>query len=233
MANSVGLIESKGLVALIEAADVILKNSPVKILGIHKLDNGLVSLAISGNSDYVKAAVEAGTEAGKRVGEIYSSAVIDNPTKELIKLFRDLFPDEVVVNEVVKEIVIEKVDEQINLKTDTSELTELLKPTIKFESKREKSKPILVTQVKPVIKIKKPNTKQKDKPELKISFPSDTVETKSEPENIIEIKNDKSLSTIERLRQEALGLADKKTQVKESVVSVSYTHLTLPTSDLV
>lgn len=219
MANSVGLIESKGLVALIEAADVILKNSPAKILGIHKLDNGLVSLAISGNSDYVKAAVEAGTEAGKRVGEIYSSAVIDNPTKELIKLFRDLFPDEVVVNEVVKEIVIEKVDEQINLKTDTSELTELLKPTIKFESKREKSKPILVTQVKPVIKIKKPNTKQKDKPELKISFPSDTVETKSEPENIIEIKNDKSLSTIERLRQEALGLADKKTQVKESEVS--------------
>jgi len=219
MANSVGLIESKGLVALIEAADVILKNSPAKILGIHKLDNGLVSLAISGNSDYVKAAIEAGTEAGKRVGEIYSSAVIDNPTKELIKLFRDLFPDEVVVNEVVNEIVIEKVDEQINLKTDTSELTELLKPTIKFESKREKSKPILVTQVKPVIKIKKPNTKQKDKPELKISLPSDTVETKSEPENIIEIKNDKSLSTIERLRQEALGLVDKKTQVKESEVS--------------
>ena len=42
MNNSIGLIESKGLVALVEAADVILKNSPVKVLGIHKLDNGLV-----------------------------------------------------------------------------------------------------------------------------------------------------------------------------------------------
>jgi ethanolamine utilization protein EutM len=219
MANSVGLIESKGLVALIEAADVILKNSPAKILGIHKLENGLVSLAISGNSDYVKAAVEAGTEAGKRVGEIYSSAVIDNPTKELIKLFGDLFPDELVEKEiVVKEVIAVKNDEQIIPKTDVSELTELLKPAIKFESKREKSKPILVTQVKPVLKNKKPNVNQIDKPELKISLPADKIETKSEPEKNIGLKNDKTLSTIERLRQEALGLADKNYKVKESEV---------------
>ncbi len=71
MSNSIGLIESKGIVALIEAADVILKNSPVTILGIHKLDNGLVSLAVSGNSDYVRAAIESGVEAGRRVGEIW------------------------------------------------------------------------------------------------------------------------------------------------------------------
>lgn len=91
MNNSIGLIESKGLVALVEATDVILKNSPVKVLGIHKLDNGLVSLAISGNSDYVKAAIETGTEAGRRVGEIYASSVIDNPTNEMIKMFSELF----------------------------------------------------------------------------------------------------------------------------------------------
>jgi microcompartment protein CcmL/EutN len=233
MANSVGLIESKGLVALIEAADVILKNSPAKILGIHKLDNGLVSLAISGNSDYVKAAVEAGTEAGKRVGEIYSSAVIDNPSKELIKLFGDLFPDELVEKEVVvKEVNSVKNDEQIIPKTDVSELTELLKPAIKFESKREKSKPILVTQVKPVIKNKKPNTKQEDKPELKVSLPEDLVETKSEPEKTIEIKNDKNLSTIERLRQEALGLTDKKNKVKESEVSAKKKNESIETKKI-
>ena len=94
MSNSIGLIESKGIVALIEAADVILKNSPVTILGIHKLENGLVSLAVSGNSDYVKAAIESGSEAGRRVGEIYASSVVDNPSKELLDLFSELFPSE-------------------------------------------------------------------------------------------------------------------------------------------
>lgn len=64
MANSIGLIESRGIVALVEATDVILKNSPVKVLGIHKLNNGFVSLAVYGESDYVQAAVDAGTEAG-------------------------------------------------------------------------------------------------------------------------------------------------------------------------
>ena len=91
MLNSIGLIESKGLVALIEAADVILKNSPVKILGIKKLENGLVSLAVFGDSDYVNAAIESAVEAGRRVGEIYASTVVDDPGKELIDLFSDLF----------------------------------------------------------------------------------------------------------------------------------------------
>ena len=109
MSNSIGLVESKGLVALIEAADVILKNSPVVVLGIHKLENGLVTLAVTGNSDYVKAAIESGTEAGRRVGEIYASSVVDNPGKELLHIFSELFPNGEVLNSVSNKIESEKV----------------------------------------------------------------------------------------------------------------------------
>ncbi|MCK7524848.1 MAG: BMC domain-containing protein [Ignavibacteriales bacterium] len=103
------MIESKGIVALIEAADVILKNSPVTILGIHKLDNGLVSLAVSGNSDYVRAAIESGVEAGRRVGEIYASSVVDNPGKDLLEIFSELFPGDEIFKSVQDEVNKEKV----------------------------------------------------------------------------------------------------------------------------
>ncbi|MBP9581097.1 MAG: BMC domain-containing protein, partial [Ignavibacterium sp.] len=108
MSNSIGLIESKGLVALVEAADVISKNSPVKILGVHKLVNGLVTLAVSGNTDYVNAAIESGAEAGRRVGEIYSFSVVDNPNEVLLEIFSELFP----ANTNIKAAVDKKLDVQ-------------------------------------------------------------------------------------------------------------------------
>ncbi len=222
MANSIGLIESKGIVALIEAADVILKNSPVTILGIHKLDNGLVSLAVSGNSDYVRAAIESGVEAGRRVGEIYASSVVDNPGKELLEIFSELFPGEEISQPLEDEADIEKIKfvdktpkEKINLFKSGVQQS-------KTESKREKSKPLQVTGITPIHKIKKLKEKTDTQSNSKMN---ETIENKIEDDkNIIKesdlkTETEKPLSTIERLRLEALGLENKKKKSKESVSS--------------
>jgi microcompartment protein CcmL/EutN len=213
MANSIGLIESRGLVALIEAADVILKNSPVTILGIHKLENGLISLAVSGSSDYVKAAVESGTEAGRRVGEIYASSVVDNPGKELLNLFSDLFPASDIHGielDKISEEKIKSVDPPIAVQSIVQVPDE---KKFKNKSKREKSKPLQATEADAVHKSKKKSTrsdenkiiKQNESLEQKI----EEIKEESEDKDFIPESN-KPLSTIERLRLEALGLKKKE-----------------------
>jgi ethanolamine utilization protein EutM len=223
MSNSIGLIESKGLVALIEAADVILKNSPVVVLGIHKLENGLVTLAISGNSDYVKAAIESGTEAGRRVGEIYASSVVDNPGKELLNIFSELFPNGEVLISVSNKIESEKVLPSDKITEESTKLFASVVKQSKLESKREKSKPLQVTKITPIHKIKKIKDQLNNQVESK---PDESLEKKIESAKSENKKDDeildltKPLSTIERLRIEALGLESKKNKSKEIPIPI-------------
>lgn len=212
MENAIGLIESKGLVALIEAADVILKNSPVKMLGIHKLENGLISLAVQGDSDYVKAAVESGVDAGKRVGEIYSFSIIDNPAKELLTFFKELFPGVTLYQEQdFTDNIITPSKIQIEKENQVENRVEVpfVKPALKSESKREKSKPLVVTKIHPIEKIKKLNKKKSKDSNQKPVEPDTTKEDETKPGANPEINNGITVSTIERLRLEALGLNNK------------------------
>lgn len=204
MINSIGLIESKGLVALIEAADVILKNSPVKILGIKKLENGLVSLAVQGNSDYVKAAVDAGVEAGKRVGEIYSYSVIDNPNEEFLKIFGELFAEVEINKTVESKTKSEKTDIKVQNKIEDIFPAKVVN---RLESKREKSKPILTTQAVQAKIVRKSSDQksEKIKPQKPIDGPEKNLETELNPKQDEAAENIKPASTIERLRLEALG----------------------------
>jgi ethanolamine utilization protein EutM len=218
MSNSIGLIESKGIVALVEAADVILKNSPVTILGIHKLENGLVSLTVIGNSEYVKAAIESGTEAGRRVGEIYASCVVDNPGKELLELFGELFPGD-EISKLLHSEILQKSNDSIekNFYPSSNHFASITKQ-VKTESKREKSKPLQVTKITPVYKIKKNKLLSENQSASKLD---DSLEKKIEnfkievDDNDETPKSEKPLSTIERLRMEALGLENKKNKPQE------------------
>ena len=217
MSNSIGLIESKGLVALIEAADVILKNSPVTVLGIHKLENGLVTLAVSGNTDYVKAAIESGTEAGRRVGEIYASSVVENPGKELLNIFSELFPNGEILNSFANNIESVRVLSKDKSLEESTNLFASLPKQPKLDSKREKSKPLQVTKITPIHKTKKIKDQLDNQTEINpdVSLESKIEKNKSEIEENNEILDlSKPLSTIERLRIEALGLQGKKNKSK-------------------
>lgn len=79
MQQALGLIETRGLITAIEAADAMLKAARVKFLGRQKVKAGLVAVMVAGDVGAVKAAVDAGTAAGKKIGEIVSSHVIPRP----------------------------------------------------------------------------------------------------------------------------------------------------------
>ena len=79
MQQALGLIETRGLVGAIEAADAMVKAARVKFLGRQKVKGGLVTVMVSGDVGAVKAAVDAGAAACKRVGVLVSSHVIPRP----------------------------------------------------------------------------------------------------------------------------------------------------------
>ena len=86
MAKAIGLIETKGLITLMEAADAALKAADVSLLGWEKIGSGLVTGVFEGDVASVKAAVDAGAEAGRQVGEVVGIEVIARPHEELGKL---------------------------------------------------------------------------------------------------------------------------------------------------
>lgn len=86
MGNALGLIETKGLVGAIEAADAMTKAANVELVGYEKIGSGLVTVMVRGDVGAVKAAVEAGCAAASRVGEIVSTHVIPRPHSDTEKL---------------------------------------------------------------------------------------------------------------------------------------------------
>lgn len=77
--SALGMIETKGLVAAIEAADAMLKAANVVLVGKEMIGGGLVAVMVRGDVGAVKAAVDAGAASAKRVGELVSVHVIPRP----------------------------------------------------------------------------------------------------------------------------------------------------------
>jgi microcompartment protein CcmL/EutN len=80
------MIETKGLVGAIEAADAMVKAANVRLVGYEKIGSGLVTVMITGDVGAVKAATDAGTAAAERVGEIVSVHVIPRPHSEVASI---------------------------------------------------------------------------------------------------------------------------------------------------
>src|SRR6516165_9510610 len=87
-ANALGLIETMGLVGLINATDAMLKAATVEVASsIIKLDGGVVSLMVRGDVSSVRAAVEAGAEAAAKIGELRAAHVIPRPDDVVVRAF--------------------------------------------------------------------------------------------------------------------------------------------------
>ena len=81
--NALGMIETKGLVAAIEAADAMVKAANVTLIGKEHVGGGLVTVLVRGDVGAVKAATDAGAAAAERVGELISIHVIPRPHTEI------------------------------------------------------------------------------------------------------------------------------------------------------
>jgi ethanolamine utilization protein EutM len=90
MANgneAIGLVETKGLVGLVEATDAMAKAANVRIVKRVQIGGGLVTTVVSGDVGSVRAAVEAGAQAATQVGELVGSHVIPRPAEGLVAAY--------------------------------------------------------------------------------------------------------------------------------------------------
>ena len=86
MGEALGMIETKGLVGAIEAADAMTKSANVELIGYEKIGSGLVTVMVRGDVGAVKASVDAGAVAAEKVGEIVSKHVIPRPHTDVERI---------------------------------------------------------------------------------------------------------------------------------------------------
>lgn len=88
--EALGMVETRGLIGSIEAADAMVKAADVVLVGKEKIGSGLVTVMVRGDVGAVKAATEAGAAAAKRVGELVSVHVIPRPHGDVEKIIPDV-----------------------------------------------------------------------------------------------------------------------------------------------
>ena len=86
MGEALGMIETKGLVGAIEAADAMTKSANVELIGYEKIGSGLVTVMVRGDVGAVKASVDAGAVAAEKVGEIVYKHVIPRPHTDVERI---------------------------------------------------------------------------------------------------------------------------------------------------
>ena len=84
--EALGMVETRGLVAAIEAADAMLKAANVELVGTEKIGSGLVSVMVRGDVGAVKSSVETGAAAASKLGELVATHVIPRPHDDVEKI---------------------------------------------------------------------------------------------------------------------------------------------------
>ncbi len=84
--NALGLVETKGLIGAIEAADAMVKAANVRLVGKERIGAGYVTVMVRGDVGAVKAATDAGAAAARRVGELIGVHVIARPHEDIEKI---------------------------------------------------------------------------------------------------------------------------------------------------
>lgn len=84
--EALGMVETRGLVPAIEAADAMVKAANVKLIGYEKIGSGLVTVLVRGDVGATKAATDAGAAAARKVGEVISVHVIPRPHSDVEKM---------------------------------------------------------------------------------------------------------------------------------------------------
>ena len=88
--EALGMVETRGLVAAIEAADAMLKAANVTLVGTEKIGSGLVSVMVRGDVGAVNAAVQAGAANASKLGEVVATHVIPRPHSDVEKILPQL-----------------------------------------------------------------------------------------------------------------------------------------------
>jgi len=135
--RALGMIETRGLIASIEAADAMVKAARVQLVGKEKIQGGLVTILIVGETAAVKSAVDAGAAAAKRVGELVSTHIIPRPDDQIDDMIGEVKQVERKQHkEEVEELIPEKKPERVVKQKEIKEKEsfEEVKPVQKVSS---------------------------------------------------------------------------------------------------
>jgi microcompartment protein CcmL/EutN len=113
--RALGMIETRGLIASIEAADAMVKAAKVQLIGKEKVQGGLVTILVVGETAAVKSAIDAGAAAAQRVGELVSTHIIPRPDDQIDGIIGDVKPVERKPRKQEEEIIPEK-EPELNVK---------------------------------------------------------------------------------------------------------------------
>jgi ethanolamine utilization protein EutM len=188
MPKALGLVETRGLVAAIEAADAMVKTSNVTLIGKEVTRPALVTIKIVGDVAAVKASVDAGAAAAKKVGELVSIHVIPQPDSQMISMLPEIEDDEVKKRRPPKSPE-KSVAKQV-------ETVESMDKEVKPSAEKKEEQKTEETEIRETKQVKTETPSIKKSPESEILY-SDTSDH------------------LERLRREALGIRSEKQEPKK------------------
>ena len=108
--QALGMIETKGLIGAIEAADAMTKAANVTLIGKEKVGSGLITVMITGDVGAVKAAVDAGAAAAEQVGHLVGVHVIARPHDEIENILKKELVEKEDIEETIEEVVEEVIE---------------------------------------------------------------------------------------------------------------------------
>jgi ethanolamine utilization protein EutM len=189
MSSALGLVETLGLVGAIEAADAMVKAANVTLIGRERVDAAMITIKITGDTAAVKAAVDAGALAAKRVGQLLSVHIIPQPDSGLAAILPDVFAQEKASKKIDK--IVKTSDEKLLVEDKHAPKDEALAAEKSFSDEK--------------IEVKKTTKIPPKKTEIVHHKPVSEKEIEKEEKpghaTLFDVSND----TISRLRKEALG----------------------------
>ncbi len=134
--RALGMIETRGLIASIEAADAMVKAARVQLVGKEKVQGGLVTILVVGETAAVKSAIDAGAAAAQRVGELVSTHIIPRPDDQIDGIIGEVKPVEIKPRKKEEVIIPQKKPERIvkTKKIEEKESFEEVKPVQRASS---------------------------------------------------------------------------------------------------
>ena len=223
MPKALGLVETRGLVAAIEAADAMVKAANVALVGKETTNPALITIKIVGETAAVRSAVDAGSVAAKRVGVLVSTHIIPQPDDQMTTLFPEIKDEpqrkprrvekevpekkEEVVVPVVKAVPSEEVKKE---KKEETRKEEVKKEEVKKEEVKEESKPpVAVSDT--ISRLRKEALGTEEKPEKK-----EKVKQKASHSKKTKIKMEEvELLNVHQLRRFARGVEGFPIQGRE------------------
>lgn len=179
MLYALGLIETRGLIGAIEAADAMVKAADVKLIGKEKTNPALITVKVVGEVSAVKAAVDAGAAAAKRIGELVAQHIIPKPDDQMISLYPELLISDREVASVPVPVSEPEAPAKKTRKRKSS--PQEITPEVPVENNSVEHIPVQIEDVQPA-----PVTEQIDSaPETVLSAPEpapEVTEPDSEPQ---------------------------------------------------